>query len=566
MGVVYRGIHVRLEQEVAIKDLSPEFATNPEMRSRFIREAKIQARLNHPNVVNVHNLLEYEGRLLLVMEFVAGKTLDTIIQERGALPCEEAVAITRQVLDALSFMHSKGVIHRDLKPGNIIISPEGRVKVTDFGIAKATTEQGHTKAGTRLGTLWYMSPEQVKGKPADARSDLYAMGITLYQMVTGKLPFFGNSDFEIMRAHTETPPPNPKRIRKDLPKSLAQVILKLLEKNPEKRFQSAEEVLKALDIKEEEATSKASFPPVSKPKVAKKILVPLMERYGIPPFVWILVGILIVGAVLAVFAYWYFNRKQAVIPVVKEPVLKRKATFSSVTSTVEGGEGGSSFDKEEGEKEEDVTPILEELEKGAEGKEEGETEKSGSASEKKKVGEETSPASSPEKRRITSEGSAPKVEEKKRWRRPPSVKGEIIEMTPEGKLAKKGKPLKHHALGVTRKQRNRISSPSSVVIMDTSGRLKGTKSSLHIGAQNRGQENLKKEARQKEDNEKEEKKKNKEKKKKKGEIVTIDKQIGHFFESLKKSIKDLERSGEKGTSEGVEEESPTGRDEYFPSD
>ncbi len=247
MGVVYQGVHVRLEQPVAIKDLSPDLATNPEMRSRFIREAKIQARLNHPNVVNVHNLIEHEGHLFLVMELVEGQTLDQIIQKQGALPYSEAIQITREVLQALAFMHSKGVIHRDLKPGNIMITPEGHVKVTDFGIAKATTEQGQTRAGVRLGTLWYMSPEQIKGKPVDARSDLYAMGITLFQMVTGKLPFFGNSDFEIMKAHTETPPPDPKRIKKDLPKPLAGVILKLLEKDPQKRFQSASDVLAALD-------------------------------------------------------------------------------------------------------------------------------------------------------------------------------------------------------------------------------------------------------------------------------------------------------------------------------
>jgi len=355
MGVVYRGLHVRLGQVVAIKDLSPELASDPEMRQRFIREARIQAQLNHPNVVNVHNLLEHDGRLLLVMEFVEGETLDKLIQDNGALPYNQAIEITCQVLNALSFMHSKGVIHRDLKPGNIMIAEEGRVKVTDFGIAKATTEKGQTRAGTRLGTLWYMSPEQVKGKPVDARSDLYAMGITLFQMVTGKLPFFGNSDFEIMKAHTETPPPDPKKIKKDIPKPLSGVILKLLEKNPGKRYQTVDEVLKALDFPK--TLKKSSF--IREEGVEKKAKgrISLNRQEKLSMLIWLIVAVLLLGAGIAIFTYWDLKRKPAVIPVVKTPAFGKKLVSSPRPEKVEEGSAAKPGGQE------DVGPILDEIEK-----------------------------------------------------------------------------------------------------------------------------------------------------------------------------------------------------------
>ncbi len=365
MGVVYQGIHIRLEQLVAIKDLAPELASNPEMRRRFIREARIQAQLNHPNVVNVHNLLEHQGHLLLVMEFVEGETLDKLIQEGGALPYDRAVDISRQVLEALSFMHSKGVIHRDLKPGNIMITGDGRVKVTDFGIAKATKEKGHTRSGVRLGTLWYMSPEQVKGKPVDARSDLYAMGITLFQMVTGKLPFFGNSDFEIMKAHTEVPPPNPKKIKRDMPKPLAGLILKLLEKKPDRRFQTAEEVLKALDT----MGPVLSETPGSVEKSSKTSLTMqaiIQERRPLLVAGLLLLLLFVAGGI--VLTYRYFHRRPAHIPVVQTesplPAVvstspERKTAPPPVSKKVEEPDKKSASKQEET----DITSILDETAK-----------------------------------------------------------------------------------------------------------------------------------------------------------------------------------------------------------
>lgn len=523
MGVVYKGIHVRLEQLVAIKDLSPDLASNPEMRERFIREAKIQARLNHPNVVNVHNLLEHEGSLLLVMEFVEGRTLDQIIQERGALPYNEAVHITRQVLDALDFMHSKGVIHRDLKPGNIIITPEGRVKVTDFGIAKATTEQGHTRAGTRLGTLWYMSPEQVKGKPVDARSDLYAMGITLYQMVTGKLPFFGNSDFEIMKAHTETPPPDPKKIKKDLPKSISSVILKLLEKNPDNRFQSAKKALKALYIPsqpDEKQPAKASARKPAKGLKVPKIPSPQSEK-KISPLVWIIIGIILLAGI-AVFTYWMMNQKQAIIPVVKAPPPKHERPVETTSTAAPDSKAVS----EKKESKEDVTPVIEEIE-----------QKLGTTDEKKNSAE---PEKQPSQKNLEENGMehSPPLQET-------SPGGSVIEMTPSGEL--KAKSRKHH-----RKTRK-------VVTAQPEPKKNHPKP--------RKTHKIRAESSVSEENKLETPPPSPSKKKKKGKnkLLTIDKQIGHFYKSIKKSLKALEHPHKQmGTSDDVfkENEGVTSPEEY----
>ena len=477
MGVVYRGLHVRLGQVVAVKDLSPELASDPEMRQRFIREARIQAQLNHPNVVNVHNLLEHDGRLLLVMEFVEGETLDKLIQDNGALPYDKAIEIIRPVLDALSFMHSKGVIHRDLKPGNIMIAEEGRVKVTDFGIAKATTERGQTRVGTRLGTLWYMSPEQIKGGAVDARSDLYATGITLFQMVTGKLPFFGSSDFEIMKAHTETPPPDPKKIKKGIPEPLSGVILKLLEKDPGKRYQTAGEALKALDFPK---ASKKSFLMVEKGVERKaKAHISLNRQEKPSMLIWIIVAALLLGVGIIIFGYWYLNRKPSVIPVVKKPEVEKKAVSSPRSEKV-GGVG-------------------------------------------------------------TFELKPPAPEKAKQ---PTAEKRPVAERHPEPDETRKQPPAKHRVSSKTEKSVSRSRSIKSKKVKQPSAAEGGKGISA-----NKGKQTSKKDKKQDE-----------------GERLTIDKQLGHFFKSLKKSIRDLEHSKGEGSSPSSTEENPSGRDDYFPRD
>jgi eukaryotic-like serine/threonine-protein kinase len=237
MGIVYKGLHVKLEQEVAVKVLAPELSRDPSMRERFINEAKIQARISHPNVVNVFNYVEEGSNLFLVMEFIPGETLDSKLKNTGR--CPDAINICISVLSALDFMHSRGIVHRDIKPGNIMFLEDGTVKVMDFGIAKVAGERGQTKTGMRLGTLWYMSPEQIMGEEASVPSDLYSVGVTLYQMLTGRIPFGGDSEYMVMKAHLEEKPIPPWEINAAVSKDVGRIILKSLSKDKTERYQTA---------------------------------------------------------------------------------------------------------------------------------------------------------------------------------------------------------------------------------------------------------------------------------------------------------------------------------------
>lgn len=245
MGMVYKGIHTKLEQEVAIKVLTSQFSRDPYMRERFFREAKIQAKFSHPNVVNILNYLEDDGIIFLVMEYVNGETLENWLKREGRLPIEKAISISLSVLEALDFMHSKNIIHRDIKPSNIMFTENGHVKVTDFGIAKIMGDQGQTKTGI-TGTFRYMSPEQILGEETGAASDIYSLGITLYEMVTGRVPFSGDSEYKIMKGHLEDKPLPPWEINSNVSTEMGSVILKTLNKNPKDRYQKAKEVAEDL--------------------------------------------------------------------------------------------------------------------------------------------------------------------------------------------------------------------------------------------------------------------------------------------------------------------------------
>lgn len=246
MNPVYKGLHTGLEQEVAIKVLDRAALEDPAVRTRFINEAKIQASLSHPNVIKVLNYLEQDETVFLIMEYINGETLDVLIKKAGALPVDRATTIFSSVLEAVAFMHAKGIVHRDIKPANIMISYDGFVKVMDFGIARTMGESGKTQAGIRMGTLWYMSPEQIRGEDATVSSDIYALGATLYQMVTGQVPFSGSLEFDIMKGHLEKPPQPPWQINNGITKELGEIILTALAKRREERYQNAGEFLAAL--------------------------------------------------------------------------------------------------------------------------------------------------------------------------------------------------------------------------------------------------------------------------------------------------------------------------------
>ena len=204
MGVVYKGIHTKLEQEVAIKVLSPQFSSNQIMKSKFLSEAKIQAQLSHPNVVNIMNYIEDEDETYLIMEYIDGETLEDLLERKSKLSIEESIIISKGILSALSYMHSKGLVHRDIKPSNIMFNKEGTVKVTDFGITKLIGDDKNTKTGL-VGSYTYMSPEQILGEEVCIQSDIYSFGITMFRMVTGKVPFKGNTEYSIMKGHLEGP-------------------------------------------------------------------------------------------------------------------------------------------------------------------------------------------------------------------------------------------------------------------------------------------------------------------------------------------------------------------------
>ena len=245
MGKVYKVRNTISDRIEAMKILLPNLSSQQELADRFLREIKLLASLNHPNIAQLRTALTIDNQLVMIMEFVEGVTLASRILE-GPLPAAAAVNYTDQVLGALSYAHKMNIVHRDVKPANMMLTPQGVVKLMDFGIARSASDRGLTMTGTTLGSLNYMPPEQVKGEPADARSDLYSLGIALYEMATGRLPFQGDSSYSLMAAHLNEQPRPPIEYRADIPETLNQIILISLEKDPAKRFQSADAFRNAL--------------------------------------------------------------------------------------------------------------------------------------------------------------------------------------------------------------------------------------------------------------------------------------------------------------------------------
>ncbi len=247
MGRVYKAIHLILDRVVAMKMIHPGLLGDLEVINRFHKEAKIQAQLNHPNIVAVYDFLEVNSGYFIVMEYVHGESLGKILLKQGAFEGDVAVSIFRQILDGIEYAHSKGVIHRDIKPNNFILTP-GFVKITDFGIAQIICDTGVTMTGAVLGTPKYMSPEQILGKKIDHRSDIYSLGVTFYEMLTGSVPFSSDnsSDYEVKRGHVELSPPLLSEIS-DISGELENIVLKALSKIPDERFQTADEFRLALE-------------------------------------------------------------------------------------------------------------------------------------------------------------------------------------------------------------------------------------------------------------------------------------------------------------------------------
>jgi serine/threonine-protein kinase len=279
MGAVYRGVDTMLDREVAIKALRPELASQDSIVERFRTEAVTLAKLNHPNIATLYSLFRHGDELYMVLEFVRGETLDSILKRRGALPSEEAIPVFCQVLDGIDHAHELGIVHRDIKPANMMLTEKGTLKVLDFGIARLLGSARMTRAGNIIGTLEYMAPEQVRGQETDGRSDIYALGMMLYETLTGRLPFDSENEFELMKMQTEHMPVAPRELNPNIPEAVEEAIMRAIRKDPAERFQTAgdfREMLMESGLVSEATLRGAtgafrkgtpSKPPISKPDI-----------------------------------------------------------------------------------------------------------------------------------------------------------------------------------------------------------------------------------------------------------------------------------------------------------
>ncbi len=245
MAEVFRVRHVISDRVEAMKVVLPDYLADPDVTDRFLREIKIHASLVHPNIAGMFTAFRHGNAYLMIMELVEGQSLDHLLKH-GPLDPGAAIDAIWQVLSALSYAHNNGVIHRDIKPANVILTADGKVKVTDFGIAKSSTGYQLTAAGSMLGSLYYISPEQIRTLPVDHRADLYSLGVTMHELLIGERPFEGHSEYDLMTAHLTDFPRPVHELLPGLPQELSYVLLKALSKDPHDRFQSADEFQEAL--------------------------------------------------------------------------------------------------------------------------------------------------------------------------------------------------------------------------------------------------------------------------------------------------------------------------------
>jgi eukaryotic-like serine/threonine-protein kinase len=307
-SVAYK-VRNTLAQRFELLRVLRQIQEDPEKRDRFTREIKVLARINHPNIVSFFHATQLDGELVLTTELVEGSTLAERM-EVGRLPIALALEYVIKVLGALEYAHSHDVIHRDVTPENIIITTDGDVKLTGFGLAKTHTDPQLTQAGKMLGSLHYISPEQVKGLPTiDARTDIYAIGVILYELVTGRKPFPSDSQFEVMFAHVNANPASPDQVNPEVPAALSELILKAMAKEPADRFQKAaefrrqlESVLHAEPSDAATAIARAEIPPAASAAVQDTPARTLPERTSNPAsMVW--AGILVVAFLLTVLLF-----------------------------------------------------------------------------------------------------------------------------------------------------------------------------------------------------------------------------------------------------------------------
>lgn len=274
MGRVYKVLDKDIDEKVALKLLNPEVAADEKIIKRFQNELKFARKITHKNVCKMYHLAKKEETPYITMEYVPGEDLKSLIKSKEKLAGEEAISIAKQVCEGLVEAHELGIVHRDLKPQNIMIDEKGRAKIMDFGISRSLETKGVTEAGVIIGTPEYMSPEQVEGKEVGKRSDIYSVGVILYEMVTGRIPFEGDTALSIALKHKSEMPQEPRQINAQIPENLSRVILKCMEKDKEKRYEGADELLSEL-VKIEQAIPTAErVVPRRIPLNAKEVIKP----------------------------------------------------------------------------------------------------------------------------------------------------------------------------------------------------------------------------------------------------------------------------------------------------
>src|SRR5262245_46364645 len=245
MGRVYKAYDRELDRFIALKVLQPELASDPQIIQRFKHELLLASRISHKNILRIHDLSEADGVKFITMAFVDGQDLHDILKKERPFSLERSLKFARQLCEALEAAHHEGVVHRDFKPHNVLVGGNDQVFVSDFGLATSfeTAKMGMTRSGAFVGTPRYMSPEQVEGGTIDHRSDLYSLGLVMYEMVTGDVPFTGESTWQVMYQRVKEKPKNPKTIKPDLPDWVARIVMHCLERDPALRYQSAREIL-----------------------------------------------------------------------------------------------------------------------------------------------------------------------------------------------------------------------------------------------------------------------------------------------------------------------------------